>query len=311
MLGGHGSVNISPEDKKNILNAEISELERRKGILSKEIEDHYRIYKNRLDLEYNTRLKKIEEGNIQRQREIDRQEDNLKQRAAFLENQISSGAAEIKAKIDLADAKIKDADDATNRYAKLSEDIKAEYGIKLSLLKEEQAKTLQEREDLAKEKLIVKDIQEKVATLEKQNQETQRRLEAALKDVESRQAFLVYWEGEIKKKDDQNAVIKEELAKQKLEQDNREVRVASKEEEADRLLGQAQALLKENQEKQALLDKQLLEVKEQGKSLTSWRDELNELQLSLNEQERYYLIREREIDKKIKILQKLREEGGK
>jgi hypothetical protein len=96
MQGGYGEQEISLEDKKNILNAEIAELERRKGNLSKETESYYREYKNRLDLDYNIKVKKIEEDNSQKETESKRNEENFVKRKAFLDNQISTGEAQIK-----------------------------------------------------------------------------------------------------------------------------------------------------------------------------------------------------------------------
>ncbi len=305
-------VEITAEDKKNILNAEIGELERRKGILVKEVEDYYRAYKNKLDLDYNTLVGKIEESNIQRQRELNLREDSIVKKEALFNNQNATKEAELRTKLELADKKIQQAVEDSKNYAILSADLKATQEVKDNVLAEDLYKTRKEREDLAKEKVIVKEIQDKLTALEAQNQETQRRLSAVLKDAESRQAYLVYWEGEIKKKDDANILSTGYLSTRKIDLDNRELAIVENEEKTKKLLEQAEQILQENKKLQEELNKLIADNKEQGESLAKWRDELDERERSAGEKDRYYIIREREIDAKIRILNKLREsEGGK
>jgi len=311
MQGGYGEQEISLEDKKNILNAEIAELERRKGNLSKETESYYREYKNRLDLDYNIKVKKIEEDNSQKETESKRNEENFVKRKAFLDNQISTGEAQIKTALELAQKKSAEAVAAGNRYAELSENLKIEYNGKYKLLEEELFKIKQEREELSKEKAIIKNIQDGLVALEKQNHETQRRLDSALRDVESRQSYLIYWEGEIEKKEKENISLKVILDNQKIDLNNRESKIEEVEKETKKLFNRAEQLDKENKKKQESLDLQITDLKKQGENLASWRDELNETQLTLSEKDKYYVIREREIDAKIRILKALREEGGK
>jgi len=311
MQGGYGEQEISLEDKKNILNAEIAELERRKGNLSKETESYYREYKNRLDLDYNIKVKKIEKDNSQKETESKRNEENFVKRKAFLDNQISTGEAQIKTALELAQKKSAEAVAAGNRYAELSENLKIEYNGKYKLLEEELFKIKQEREELSKEKAIIKNIQDGLVALEKQNQETQRRLDSALRDVESRQSYLIYWEGEIEKKEKENISLKVILDNQKIDLNNRESKIEEVEKETKKLFNRAEQLDKENKKKQESLDLQITDLKKQGENLASWRDELNETQLTLSEKDKYYVIREREIDAKIRILKALREEGGK
>jgi chromosome segregation ATPase len=311
MQGGYGEQEISLEDKKNILNAEIAELERRKGNLSKETESYYREYKNRLDLDYNIKVKKIEKDNSQKETESKRNEENFVKRKAFLDNQISTGEAQIKTALELAQKKSAEAVAAGNRYAELSENLKIEYNGKYKLLEEELFKIKQEREELSKEKAIIKNIQDGLVALEKQNHETQRRLDSALRDVESRQSYLIYWEGEIEKKEKENISLKVILDNQKIDLNNRESKIEEVEKETKKLFNRAEQLDKENKKKQESLDLQITDLKKQGENLASWRDELNETQLTLSEKDKYYVIREREIDAKIRILKALREEGGK
>ncbi len=312
MEGGYKENQISDEDKKNILNAEITELERRKRDLSKEVEDYYRAYKNKLDLDYNTRLGKINDTEAQREIDYKKRLDSLAKKEAFVTSQISSGEAEIKSRLDEADKKIKEGIEAGKNYAKLSEELKAEDKIRLDALADELVKSRQAREDISKEKAIVKEIQDRLLALEKQNQETQRRLDTALKDAESRSNYLVYLEGELKNKEAGNTALSDSLNAKKLNLDNRESEIVKKEENTKKLLEEAQQLANENKIIQETLNKLISENKEQSEKLTTWRDELDEKDISAKEKERYLLIREREIDGKIRILQKLREsEGGK
>ena len=71
-------------------------------------------------------------------------------------------------------------------------------------------------------------------------------------------------------------------------------------------LSDADKLIKDNELKKAelkVMENTLVKDKE---ALSKWRDELNEKNISLDEKDKSMLLREREIDKKIKILNDLR-----
>ncbi|HAG50667.1 MAG TPA: hypothetical protein DCL42_04945 [Deltaproteobacteria bacterium] len=304
MQGGYQQ---QEEDKINILNAQVTELERRKKDLSTEIETHYRAYKCRLDVEYNTRVKEIEEKHILQQSILKKRESELTKKETFLENKISSTTAQIEDSLKKAEDKIKEAEEFKASYTQMYSKLCAEHEEKIEGIEKREKSFEEERNWLKKEKQLALNIQASAASIEVQNKDLRDRLVADLKNLEGVKSYNKYISDENEKKE-------EKLAKQKTELENKEAQLSTREQAAISLearakecASQEKALLVEIAEKQKVIEGDLEKIKKQGGVLSKWRDELNEQSLTLKEKDRFLVLKEREIDGKIKILKALRE----
>jgi hypothetical protein len=297
----------SEQDRVEILNAQIADLERRKKTLSDEIEAHYRAYKNRLDLEYNEKVNKIEDEHIKRQTSLDKREEAIAKRESFIENKITSVSSEIDAKLKESQKKIDEAEKLKDSYLQLKEKIEEEYAKKVAVLESKEKVLETERESLAKEKKIALDIQSSASQLEAKNKETRDRLAVEVKAVEGERAYNTYISDENKKKEIELSYAKEISDKRDADLNARERGVVKLEEEADKKMDQANMILSEAKTQKEALDVKEEKLKVQGEEFAKWRDDLNEQHLTLKEKDRFLVIKEREIDTKINILKKLRE----
>lgn len=310
MAGGFQK-DISQADRVEILNTQISELEKRKNNLQSEVETYYRNYKSNLDLEAHKAIKKIESDYSDKIASLDKREDAIKKKESFLVSREESLKAETAAILKSAKAKEELAGEVIDRYKDLSFNLETEYKKKAQDLANKASALSEDRERLNKEKESLRIIQDAVREMEKQNTNLRNQISVELENIEARKNYLDYTTKDLASKDNQLSQREKEIQAKDLELNNRSQAVIKQEAKILESSAMVNQLLDEAKSKIAATEAKDKKIKEDSVKLSDWRDVLNEQQLTSNEKERSLILKERLIDSKIRVLQELRAADSK
>uniref|UniRef100_A0A6M3IIW1 Uncharacterized protein n=1 Tax=viral metagenome TaxID=1070528 RepID=A0A6M3IIW1_9ZZZZ len=297
---------LSPEEKIEILNAQISELEARKNNLQKEIETHYREYKNRLELDYNIRSGQLDNLFNSRVTNLDKREAGIKKKEEFL----NSTEETLKSEIETAFNKVKDRQSELSFViAKTKEDgemIKAEYRELTEKLQLDRIKLNNVWTDIKQKEQAIIRLQGLNTEQEQRNQDMLKEISKEKSGVESKIRFSEYMAKELENKEKAYADKVAILDIRAKELNSRVDGIKQAEEEVTKRQKETKDRVNEYVDRLKSLEVKERDLAINANSANSLRNALDELQLTLNEKERYLILKERVINDKIKILQELR-----
>jgi len=304
MAGGgfQGSDDGITKEKVIDLIKNIDVLENRKKNIEKELESFYNDARNKVEKERQGMLNKLNERSI----EFDKQDEQLRvdkkefEEYKKLEN---SRLGALKSEIDKQNEGLSEAQQAfLRKHTEFEKEtaLKTKFFADKEKFYQEKLKEIEEKEKMLKARddsslTLMEELQNKGIEIKKKEEDLKIKEDTLDVKLDKATILALGLEQEKSKYKDYETEIKNKLADaDKILKD-----ATNKIANADKLLSEQEA---EKARLKAIEDDQVKEKE----ALSKWRDELNERNISLDERDKALVLREREIDKKIKIIQDLR-----
>ena len=298
------------KDTAETLRVKVAELEKRRQKIQSEIDVYYRNCKTKLNLEYKELIDKHYKEYNEKISELNKRETIIENAEIALSVQKDKLKTDLQSAIDTVEKRSKELDLLIIEYNKKTDDLERKYKDKLTAMDKQIADIISERESIKKTEKTLKDSHSTLTELQNKNQEETIRLNNLIQEVEAKNNSADYFKKELKAKEEdvdrrERAVFEAESStdiKNKIKEAERI------EKEANTILQNANKVAEDNQKEHSVNETKADELVALSASLQALRETLNETKLSLEEKERFLILKDRAIDGKIKTLNELRKQ---